>query len=270
MMRFGLRYLSKKPTVIHISTYFTDKLDKCFSVWCLIGFAPVYLSVSYVALSCLPHLNSSSTISSRRTIRSRVSLVDNNTILDLNNLPPSQMSCWIMMSCIINPAPTKPINNTLQTQCKCIHDADRRVFFNQCGLLNNTLPFQSDTHTQCVLTIFWPLCQALLQVQWVQVVPQVQGVRGRRCHRDLPAFQARPGRRGENSLLHLNCFFFNIMNLKPWPISVTHRFIHQLYIQSNESLLEETWPAADHLITTHLDGSLISACLENWPNHTDP
>lgn len=93
MMRFGLRYLSKKPTVIHISTYFTDKLDKCFSVWCLIGFAPVYLSVSYVALSCLPHLNSSSTISSRRTIRSRVSLVDNNTILDLNNLPPSQMSC---------------------------------------------------------------------------------------------------------------------------------------------------------------------------------
>lgn len=152
MMHFGLRYLSKKLTVIHISTYFTDKLDKCFSVWCLIGFAPVYLSVSYAALSCLSHLNSSSTISSRRTIRSRVSLVDNNTILDLNNLPPSQMSCWIMMSCIINPAPTKPINNTLQTQCKCIHDADRRVFLINVAS-STTLCHFSQTHTH---NVCWP------------------------------------------------------------------------------------------------------------------
>lgn len=93
---------------------------------------PVFGVLFWLAffLSRFSHLDSSRTISSRRTIRSRVSLSDDSTILSVNSfhIPQSQMSCWMLISCIMNRAPTKNINNMAQTQFKCKYDANSNVF----------------------------------------------------------------------------------------------------------------------------------------------
>lgn len=83
------------------------------------------------------------------------------------------------------------------------------------------------THTCCVLPILWPLCQALLQVQWVQGVRQVQGVRGLRCHQELPAFRAHPDRREEKRRGLIITPKLNVLHHE-WPGDTTHHIINWL------------------------------------------
>lgn len=172
------------------------------------------------------NLDSSSTISSWRTIRSWVSLAHESTTSGFNSLhlPLRQISCWILIRCIMNPCQ----QSTLIKHCKrnaYLYVTKARVCLNQAlHLQSSILSFQSWKRCTCLnpnTFVLPPLCQALLRVQWGQVVRQVQGVHGLHWYQELPVSQAHPERREEkitkhpNEALFVDCFL-RIYNVDFW------------------------------------------------------
>lgn len=106
-----------------------------------------------------------------------------------------------------------------------------------------------------------PLCQALLQVQWGQVVRQVQGVHGLHWYQELPVSQAHPERREEKITKHPNEALF----VDFFPPYIQRWFLEYVPLISTDLFRNGFWPnsrilmkrvAATQLQTTNL----LKAC----------